>query len=36
MADIEKGLPNTKLPTPGAGEMVDVNVDLEAIQKGPI
>ena len=35
MADIEKGLPNTKLPLPGAGEMTDVNVE-EIQEKGPI
>ena len=27
MADIEKGLPNTKLPIPGAGETTDVAVE---------
>ena len=34
MADIEKGLPNTKLPLPGAGETTDVAVG--EIQQGPI
>ena len=35
MADIDKGLPNTKLPIPGAGAVTDVNI--EEIQKqGPI
>ena len=39
MADIEKGLPNTKLPA--AGEFnsvpaVNVDVNAEQIQKGPI
>ena len=36
MADIEKGLPNTKLPAAGESDAVDVNVDLEEIQKGPV
>ena len=35
MADIEKGLPNTKLPIPGAGETTDVAVE-EIQEKGPI
>ena len=39
MADIEKGLPNTKLPAAGeinSVDAVDVNVNAEEIQKGPI
>ena len=35
MADIDKGLPNTKLPIPGAGEIADVAVE-EIQEKGPI
>ena len=35
MADIEKGLPNTKIPLPGGAEEVDVNVE-EIQNKGPI
>jgi hypothetical protein len=36
MADIEKGLPNTKLPATGELNAVDVDVKAEDIQKGPI
>ena len=39
MADIEKGLPNTKLPAAGefnSTPVVDVDVNEEVIQKGPI
>ena len=35
MADIDKGLPNTKLPIPGAGEIADVAVE-EIQEKGRI
>ena len=36
MADIEKGLPDTKLPAAGELNAVDVDVNAEEIQKGPI
>lgn len=36
MADIEKGLPDTKLPATGELNAVDVDVNAEEIQKGPI
>ena len=36
MADIEKGLPDTKLPATGELNAVDVDVNVEEIQKGPI
>ena len=36
MSDIEKGLPNTKLPATGELNAVDVDVKAEDIQKGPI
>ena len=36
MADIEKGLPDTKLPATGELNAVDVDVNEEEIQKGPI